>query len=1104
MITRRARWLLQGCGGIVAGIAVAVTLLGWRLAEGPLSLPLLTPVAERLVSARIAPYQLHIADTMLSWEGWKETLDLRFHDLRLTDEDGLTIARAPALSASLSPRALARGRVAPESIRLFNPRFSVRRDADGVAIVVPSDDGERRIALADADPTDTRSDTGGHERFLQYLKEVRIVGAAVRVEDLPLGIQVTTSAAEIRLWRDGPAIRASADLALNGKDSRDQDAEVAVKARYSPATERLDIGVAFSDLRPAAFPGDALGPAGLDGIDLPLSGTITVDLPVIGGPATAGFAITGGGGRIRIPDGSAADNSGDSAQRLLNVAGLTLHGHVDSEQEQVTIHRLTIDFGDQGHVRLPLPLDHDLPLRRLSARGQFDLGRLHVVIDDLQADLGGPRLAGVAVLDQDAGTARIRVAATMHDLGVDDLHRYWPPTVEAGSRAWVTRHLAAGVITRATVTADIREAPDGGYRIADLAGTAEVDGTRVSYLPPMPPVEGASARAVFDTESFLITLDSGHWNDLRITGGTVRFDAISERLPRAEIVIDVEGPLSDHLKLIDHPPLGYAAALGISPQSAAGTAAVRLAIGFPLLAALRLDDIDIRADAEAESVSMPTLLLGQDLADGRLTLAVDKEGLEFQGRAYLGGIAGSFEGRETFDTDAPTLRSLRITIPSAEVGRVQEVIFGRPLLPPDMAAGAVAADIVVALSPDGRGEVTAALDLTPVTLDVPALALAKPPGQAGSADVTVRFQRERVTEVAAAAQLAGGTQRAVGTIRFADDHAVESVELPTLVIGRTDARARAHARADGGWVLDIQGKSFDLLPLRQTLDRVATGTSDIGDTRQLRLTTDIATVWLSEDRQLRDLTGSLTRIGPRVTAADFAAATPSGTGLAVLLQPGAHGHRRLMVTADDAGDALRTLGLFSDMIGGSLSLDATFADDRPSRALEGRLLVSDYRLSGAPFIARLLSVMALTGIEAALRGDGIRFSVLDVPFTYSGDVLQVTNARASGSSLGFTASGRIDLDGDDIDLRGTVVPLYAVNATLGRIPLIGDLLTGGERGGGVFAATYRATGRLDDPQITVNPLAALAPGFVRNIFGALGSGAAEEAWSPPGSSDFPR
>jgi hypothetical protein len=61
------------------------------------------------------------------------------------------------------------------------------------------------------------------------------------------------------------------------------------------------------------------------------------------------------------------------------------------------------------------------------------------------------------------------------------------------------------------------------------------------------------------------------------------------------------------------------------------------------------------------------------------------------------------------------------------------------------------------------------------------------------------------------------------------------------------------------------------------------------------------------------------------------------------------------------------------------------------------------------------------------------------------------------------------------------VPAYALNSVIGNIPVIGSLLLGGE-GQGLFAANYRVTGSAADPEVSVNPLSALAPGFLRRLF----------------------
>ena len=49
------------------------------------------------------------------------------------------------------------------------------------------------------------------------------------------------------------------------------------------------------------------------------------------------------------------------------------------------------------------------------------------------------------------------------------------------------------------------------------------------------------------------------------------------------------------------------------------------------------------------------------------------------------------------------------------------------------------------------------------------------------------------------------------------------------------------------------------------------------------------------------------------------------------------------------------------------------------------------------------------------------------------------------------------------------------------IPLLGPILGGG-RDEGLFGINYKLFGPLDGPQLMMNPLSAIAPGFFRKIF----------------------
>ena len=82
---------------------------------------------------------------------------------------------------------------------------------------------------------------------------------------------------------------------------------------------------------------------------------------------------------------------------------------------------------------------------------------------------------------------------------------------------------------------------------------------------------------------------------------------------------------------------------------------------------------------------------------------------------------------------------------------------------------------------------------------------------------------------------------------------------------------------------------------------------------------------------------------------------------------------------------------------------------------------------------------------------------LVVPFRLQGDVLTLEQARLVGSDIGARADGTIDLGSDRLNITGTVAPAYTVNRILGRIPIIGQILSG-SRSDAALAATFSVSG----------------------------------------------
>jgi hypothetical protein len=190
---------------------------------------------------------------------------------------------------------------------------------------------------------------------------------------------------------------------------------------------------------------------------------------------------------------------------------------------------------------------------------------------------------------------------------------------------------------------------------------------------------------------------------------------------------------------------------------------------------------------------------------------------------------------------------------------------------------------------------------------------------------------------------------------------------------------------------------------------------------------------------------------------------------------------------------LRSLGVTDKVVGGVLEVSGRTEEVEPGRPLGLDIRMRDYRLVDEPALARFLSAALLTGLLDLLRGDGIGFDQLEARALLRDGDLVIRDLRSSGPSLGLQARGRLDIDGGQVDVEGTIVPANAVNSLFGRIPVLGQVLFGP----GLFAARFSVRGPRDRPDVVINPLSALAPGVLRNIFGILEGGPAPP--SAPGS-----
>ena len=1035
MIRRSSRLFLEFLAALLAGIVVLAGFAAWRLSgDQPVRLTFLTPYIEESLTPPDKSFTVSIDDTVISWGGWQHTLDLRATGVRVRDVDGRTVATVPAISLTFSIRALVlHGLVAPTAITIDGPHIFLVRDTDGHFRFVHAAEPDSSEAGNETSPIlptliETLSSKPDPASRAGYLSHASVTHGAVTFIDKKTGLTWRAPDANIALARRGEGVFGQLNLTV---ERLGNPAKLDMAIVYDSGMRTLSVTSNFTGVDASAV--GQMDPvlARFAGAQLTLSGKLVTTLDLDGRIGATSFDVSGGPGTLAMPD---------VLEVPLPVKRVALRAGFDPVAD-----RLTIDQAE---------LESDGP--HLSVTGTFD---------GIHAGFGGA-----------ASDLRIAAKATVDNVDMATLSRYWPIGARRKTRTWITGHVTEGHVTH--IEANLGLTFPGGdpdkALVQQLTGTMRGDGLTVHYLDPLPVAEGAAGEAHFTQKTFTVDFTAGHVQDIQIDGGTLQVTGLDQPDQLIDIEGDLHGPLAAAFAVLDNPRLGYITKLGLSPTGVAGTAKAKLTFSFPAIHDLSFEQVKMGAAADIKGAHVAKAMLGQDLDDGDVTLKLDGDGMTMAGAATLGGAPVRFQWEENFGKAA---FARRITA-SARTTADQRAAVGfdyRPTLD-----GPVDADVVFTQLAKQRSTIDLKLGLADATLQLAPLHWQKAAGTPGTAHAALELSGDHVVAIPDFS-ITTADLSASGKAAFNGDGSLSQAQFDHLQIGKTDLQGATVGFAGQRTDVVVTGGTVDAGPFikKDDKDKKVPGADATTAAFSFRAP-HLDRILVDADDSLTDVSLTLRRDARYWDEISLQATLPEKQDLSVSYKPD-NGKHKLSIRTADAGAMLRTFDIIDTVKGGRLSITGEADDSAANRPLVGTAVIKDFRLVRAPILARLLTMATLTGFVDILTGEGFEFDRFDSDFTKTNGRLAFQLARAHGPSIGLTGTGYLDFDTDNVSVAGTVVPAYAVNSLLGNIPLIGDLLNGGE-GKGLFAATYHATGSIESPQFSVNPLAALAPGFLRGMF----------------------
>jgi hypothetical protein len=1132
---RRRRGMLQLVAGFVAAVTTALLALAVLILLGVEGNPVVGGfVRDRIVLAlqeRLDPgLTLSIDSVDLSRHASGTTV--RMEGFRVADSEGRTLVKAPSGHVTLETASLLFLRLVPTEVVLDRLSVEVEIAENGSIRVAPSG-GADILATPVAAPDDqspplerlrqivgaafaglsaTRDAVGGR------LPSLGIEQASLAILDRRTGrrYDVRDISARLASSEDGSA-RARVDL-KTGRTPWSAHLDISPRTAegqgFSARTENLTLAELLSFSGAPAGVVDPRTPASLS-----LSARVDSNLRASAARAQVGFGVMSlftdhapathvhiGRADLTLDWREGSDRIAvESLRARIGEADIALKGEAEPPRQAGEPWRIGLNG---ANLRAPGAAAGDKPVEIAAASVEIsawpELGRYHLT----NASLAGPQAnarMNAAVNFSAEGFPGLDIDLDARDTDARAVLRLWPVFVAPEVRGWLLDHFKGGLVDQLRLKLNWSEEifaaaweqkpiPDSSLSVA-----WNVSRATLQPVPGSPPIRDLSATGLATGRTARIDLangviDMGQGRRLAVPEGAFTMPDTSRAAPEARVRVRFSGGADALAELVATPGLKAHAPVPADAPAMKGGIEGEANIALRLAPKMGPGDVRVAVNANLRGMTIEKAIAGEKIEAGNFQLQVDRQNLLIKGEAKVFGAPASIELRGTGKGKPRAVLSM--VVDEATRNRKGWGLGG-------FVSGPVALKVVSDFDGPDDGDMEVEADLARSKLEGLIPGWLKPAGQPARAKATLSATDGggwQLNDI----EFDAGAVSVRGAATLAKDGQLVKAALPVFKISQGDNARVDIDRAGGALRLNVRGNSIDARPFLKSLQTGAIDKSGAKDTEILLKTTVLsgfnAEVVSNADLKLTlrgselrrfDLTGHFDRgpIATRLSVRQGAAPT-------------------LTVDSGDAGAFLRFLDMYNRMQGGHLILGATLGGGGQT----GTILIRDFVLRNEPAMKRLVadaSSQAIQGdsvridpafVQRLSQNQDVRFTKMNVEFQRNASRLNLKDAVIWGPEIGGSMAGYLDYGRDRVELTGTFVPAYSLNNMFAQVPLFGPLLGGGQYEG-LFAIRYSIIGRVSAPTLTVNPLTAIAPGFLRRLIdfrSAPGSGAPRP---PPSGSD---
>ena len=492
---------------------------------------------------------------------------------------------------------------------------------------------------------------------------------------------------------------------------------------------------------------------------------------------------------------------------------------------------------------------------------------------------------------------------------------------------------------------------------------------------------------------------------------------------------------------------------------------------------------DFKADGVLTKLLRKKIFYNLDLNSENMKFSLDKNSFSIEGDATLGETDVLLKGKKNYIDLSKFVSKYSLS------GKIDENAIEKSfeLKATSYIKGPIDFNASYFIFKDNKERIKTSNNLKDVELKIPALNITKYKGTEATADIDFNFSNKKLKEIKII-NYKEENKEMKGLVKLSKEFKpYKSLELDLKNNGKKTSIKIVKNKSLN--TLDLKGDYLDFSEtLKETLIEEQKEDSFLVKLQPVKINLEAKEILVGEEKSIYKVDAILKYENKLFKEAKVYSKLKDEKEFSLTISP-KENSRELVINSNDAGLFLRTFSINKSGKEGEFVLHGEYDDTKETHPLTSSVTIRSMRLIKAPTLAKILNLASI-GIVSALSGEGILINKLKSEFVLEKGVLKLNKYEAYGPDVGFSNQGNIYLRKKEMDLEGAIIPMVTLNKIIGSIPVLGKILTNERKG--IWSFVYTIKGDLDEPEVRVNPIKTITPGFIQKFFSVFKTDKKEE------------